>query len=178
MQVNDDFILAIFAIAITLSAYLSAIRMVAIQKIDDLSGDDPKETDPAVKAAAKAKARKQKWKLTKKLGWLTLADAPMVTSAFLLGLYLLWNILGFKTICYQLFRADPHAWLLTIGLWLFLIAGTVMLLMHVVAWVKTFCGLRAGEEKLNQTERVLITPTITTEEEASASDANATEGDS
>lgn len=157
MPLDNSFTLAIFAIAITLSAYLSAIRMVAIQKIDELVSDDPKETDPAVKASTKAKARKEKWKLTKKLGWLTLADAPMVLSAFFLGLHLLWYRPGLVRVWDNLFPGNPYLWFRNTGLWLFFIAGTIMLVMHVVAWYRTYCALVEGEEQSPQDEAIVNT---------------------
>lgn len=125
-------LMTIFGIAITLSAYLSAIRLMAIQKINEIPGNDSNATG-------------KKWEILKKLGWLTLADFPMVLSAFFLGLYLLWNVLRLNQLWDKLFNnIDPLPWLLSTGLWLFLIAGTVMLLLHVVAWIKTCRELLKG----------------------------------
>ncbi len=134
-------LLAIMGIAIALSAYLSAIRMMAIQKIDDLETDDPNNTNPVVKAAVEAKAKKKKWRLTKKLGWLMIADVPIVLSAFLLGLYLLWD---------NLFTGKPSLSLLQAGLWSFLIAGTIMLLMHAVAWCRSIKKLYKVRKEIKQ----------------------------
>lgn len=115
-------LMAVFAIAITLSAYLSAIRLMAIQKIADIPKND-------------SEADSKKWEIRKKLGYLTLADLPMVLSAFFLGVYLLWR---------PLFCGVPFAWLLSAGLWLFFIAGCVMVVLHVVAWIKTVIELKQG----------------------------------
>lgn len=135
-------LMAIFGIAITLSAYLSAIRLLAIQKINEIPGDDPK-------------AASKKWEIRKKLGWLTLADLPMVLSAFILGIYLLWNVLSFNQLWNKQFpQIDPLPWLLSTSLWLFLIAGTVMVLLHVVAWFKTCSELLKGNETTNKKAEV------------------------
>ena len=124
MITDTSSLLAIFGLAVTLSAYLSAIRLMAIQKIQDVTGDDQKAAD-------------KKWDLYKKLGWLTLADFPMVLSAFFLGVYLLWDVLNLNQIWNQFSKQDPRPWFQFNGLRLFLIAGTVMVFLHMLAWWKT-----------------------------------------
>ncbi|WP_145175547.1 hypothetical protein [Gimesia aquarii] len=130
-------LLTILGIAIALSAYLSAIRLMAIQKISDISKDDPKGSC-------------KKWDIRKKLGLLTLADIPIVLSAFFLGLHLLWNDLRFNFLGYEIFSGDPYSWLLPVGLWLFLIAGTVMVLLHVFAWIITCSELLRGNKTVEK----------------------------
>lgn len=112
-------LLAMLGIAIALSAYLSGIRLYAIQKISDIPENDPRKED-------------KKRKIQVKLAWLTLADAPMVFSAFLLGLTILW---------YPLTRMTPCRWFAPLSIGLFLFAGTVMVVQHVLAWYKTLSEL-------------------------------------
>ncbi|EDL56634.1 hypothetical protein [Gimesia maris] len=140
MITETSSLLAIFGLAVTLSAYLSAIRLIAIQKIQDLPGNDQKTED-------------KKWDLRKKLGWLTLADVPMVLSAFLLGLFLLWDYLLLDLYegkwCKwwdQVTSKDLQEWLSFLGLWFFLIAGTVMVILHMVAWWNTAKSLLKGKK--------------------------------
>lgn len=133
-------LLSLLGIAIALSAYLSAIRAVAIQKIHEIPEDH-------------ATPKSEKWRLTKKLFWLTLADIPMVFSAFLLGLSLLWNVLRLGQICEADFWKKGEYSLVSFGLWFFLIAGTVMLLMHMFAWGKSFKEICKGNEKTERAKR-------------------------
>ncbi|QDT42197.1 hypothetical protein Pan241w_22780 [Gimesia alba] len=133
MITETSSLLAIFGIAVTLSAYLSAIRLMAIQKIQDVTGDDQKAAD-------------KKWGLYKKLGWLTLADFPMVLSAFFLGIYLLWDVLNLDQIWNKFSNQDPRPWFQFNGLRLFLIAGTVMVFLHMLAWWKTAENLLNGKK--------------------------------
>lgn len=133
MITETSSLLAIFGLAVTLSAYLSAIRLLAIQKIQDVTGDDQKAAD-------------KKWDLYKKLGWLTLADFPMVLSAFFLGIYLLWEVLNLNQIWIKFSPEDPRPWILFNGLRLFLIAGTVMVFLHMLAWWKTAENLLNGKK--------------------------------
>ncbi|WP_299469117.1 hypothetical protein [uncultured Gimesia sp.] len=125
-------LLTLFGIAIALSAYLSAIRLVAFQKIQEVKGED--------QAAAN-----KKWDLYKKLGLLTLADFPMVLSAFFLGLYLLWDFLNLDQMWNMFSNKDPRPWLQSQALMLFLIAGTVMVFLHLLAWLKTAEKLLIGK---------------------------------
>ena len=119
MSLSTEQLLPILAIAITLSAYLSGIRLYLIQKIREIPRDDPAHAE-------------KKYAIQKQLGWLTLADAPIVMSAFLLGLGLLWfSLTGLRT----------PAWMLSLGLWLFLFAGTMMVLQHFLAWHRTLIEL-------------------------------------
>ncbi|WP_417388615.1 hypothetical protein [Gimesia sp.] len=115
MSLSSDQLLAILGIAIALSAYLSGTRLYLIQKIREIPRDDPEK-------------EQKKYEIQKQLAWLTLADAPIVTSAFLLGLNLLW---------YPLTRLRTPEWMLSLGLWLFLFAGIMMVLQHFLAWHKT-----------------------------------------
>lgn len=120
---SSDQLLAILGIAIALSAYLSGVRLYLIQKIRDISEND------LINAEKKAE---KKYEIQKQLGWLTLADAPIVLSAFLLGVGLLWfSLTGLRT---------PD-WMLSLGLWLFLFAGTMMVVLHFLAWYKTLTEL-------------------------------------
>ncbi|MFH1303971.1 MAG: hypothetical protein ABIK07_23190 [Planctomycetota bacterium] len=137
MITETSSLLAIFGLAVTLSAYLSAIRLVAIQKIQDLPGKDQK-TDQ--------KTEDKKWDLRKKLGWLTLADIPMVFSAFFLGIDLLWDVLNLNQIWSTFSNEDPRPWFQFNGLRLFLIAGTVMVILHMVAWGITATSLLKGKK--------------------------------
>jgi len=121
MSLTPDQSLAILGLAVTLSAYLSAIRLYAIQKIQDLPDED------------KEKKKEKKLEIQKKLGWLTLADAPMVISAFLLGINLIWNPLTGMT---------TWEWFLPVGLSMFLFAGMVMVIQHFLAWYKTLYELK------------------------------------
>lgn len=115
-------ILTILGVAIALSAYLSAYRIAAIQQIKRLSGE------------SNAPAR---WEIKRQLGWLTLADAPMVTSALMLGTYVLWS----QVWCGG---QEPFPWLLPWGLRMFYCAAVAMVVLHVIAWVKTLTELYRG----------------------------------
>jgi hypothetical protein len=95
MITSTSDLLTVLGIAIALSAYLSAIRLAAIQKITEF----PKDTEDG---------KQKRWAIKKKLGYLTLADAPMVAAAFLLGVDLLWE---------RLFCGHPFCWLLPVGIW-------------------------------------------------------------
>lgn len=119
MSLSSDQLLAILGIAIALSAYLSGIRLYLIQKIREIPQEDPEQAE-------------KKYEIQKQLGWLTLADAPIVLSAFLLGLNLLW---------FPLTGLRFPDWLLSLGLWLFLLAGTMMVIQHFLAWHKTLTEL-------------------------------------
>ncbi|MCA9004251.1 MAG: hypothetical protein KDA70_03180 [Planctomycetaceae bacterium] len=119
MLLSSDHLLAILGIAIALSAYLSGIRLYLIQKIRNIPHDDPLKAE-------------KKYEIQKQLGWLTLADAPIVLSAFLLGVGLIWpSLTGLRT----------HRWMLSLGLWLFLFAGTMMVIQHFLAWYRTLVEL-------------------------------------
>jgi len=120
MITETSSLLAIFGLAVTLSAYLSAIRLIAIQKIQDLPGNDQKTE---------------------------------VLSAFLLGLFLLWDYLLLDLYegkwCKwwdQVTSKDLQEWLSFLGLWFFLIAGTVMVILHMVAWWNTAKSLLKGKK--------------------------------
>lgn len=108
------------------------------------------------------KIKTQKENVHLKLGLLTLADIPIVFSAILLGLDLLWEKLkigGFLTWwrCEET-QHQNSSWFMTqlkvvgkipdvleqnqgfmleIGLWFFLAGGLVMFLLHFQAWMKT-----------------------------------------
>ena len=122
MITSQSDLLTVLGITIALSAYLSAIRLLAIQKIGEITGEDEA-------------AKQKRWTIKVKLGMLTLADAPMVGAALLLGLHLLWQ---------NLFGGQPIAWFLPTSMWLFLIAGIAMVALHLVAWVKTVVELLQG----------------------------------
>ncbi|HCO26184.1 MAG: hypothetical protein CME31_20700 [Gimesia sp.] len=119
MLFSSDKLLAILGIAVALSAYLSGIRLYLIQKIREIPQEDPEKAE-------------KKYEIQKQLGWLTLADAPIVLSAFLLGVKLLW---------YPLTGISAPDWILSLGLWLFLLAGTLMVIQHFLAWHKTLTEL-------------------------------------
>jgi hypothetical protein len=115
-------LLTILTIIIGLSAYLSAIRLAAIQKISEITGSD-------------GDAKTKRWKIKKKLAWLTLADVPTVLSAFCLSLHVFWS---------RFFCGTPWQWLLPAAFWLFLIGGFMMIILHGVAWMKTILEIYQG----------------------------------
>ncbi|MCR9234460.1 MAG: hypothetical protein NXI29_25960 [bacterium] len=116
---TPDDLLAILGLAIALSAYLSGIRLYARQRIADIPENDPQKDE-------------RKRKIQIKLAWLTLADAPMVFSAFLLGLTVLWYpVTGFR----------PYASFVPLGMGLFLFAGMAMVIQHMLAWYDTLSEL-------------------------------------
>ncbi|QDU49818.1 hypothetical protein Pan110_21570 [Gimesia panareensis] len=133
LQNTTSDLLAILGIAIALSAYLSGIRLYAIQKIADIPDNDPQKED-------------KKRKIQVKLAWLTLADAPMVFSAFLLGLTVL---------LYPVTGMTPFRWFVPLGMGLFLFAGVAMVVQHAIAWYKTLSEL-IDQVALNITLVMLI----------------------
>lgn len=111
----------LLALIIALSAYLATIRLIAIDKMSP-----PRENEPPLSADRKKKIKQS-------LFWLTLADAPLVIAGLLLGLHLFFP---------NLFNRSAPDWMLTAAIWLFTVAGVLLVIYHFGAWYRSVKEVR------------------------------------
>lgn len=116
--------LTLLTLIVALSAYLASVRLAAIGRLSALSRELSKDIygTPLVTDSNKAISRR-KDDIGRSLKWLTLSDAPMIASGFLLGLHIFY-------------AAGERA--LMWSVYLFTFGGIVLMLLHGLAWVKTF----------------------------------------
>jgi hypothetical protein len=127
--------LTLLAVVIALSAYLATIRLFAVDKrgklrerLEEIEGElaDPNLTDPAKRTRltnAMQEIENRRENIRFKLRLLIIPDIFMVSSAVLLGLATLYS--------------KSYLWFLPAGVYSFTIAGIILLIMHISAWVAT-----------------------------------------
>jgi hypothetical protein len=117
--------LDLLTLVVALSVYIATIRLVVIGR---LLGEE--------KLEERRKARYKLFLLT-----LVPGDALLVVSGFLLFLDIFWA---------DLFGGTAPGWFETTSVWTFFIAGGLLVVHHLVAWVRSVGSLPAVWGTLRQ----------------------------
>ena len=126
-------VVAFLSLIVALSAYIATIRLRVFDRIRELRNEMEDDMHMTQQKESRSKLRINSLKGFAKA--LTLVDAPLVVSAVLLFFHGFWNM----TLGLYITSGLP-TWLLPASIYCFMFSGVLMVVYHICAWKKSFCG--------------------------------------